>query len=215
MLSVPYQQIASAYYYNSNKMSQNDIDKVKEIIPDIADYNMSVSDPIKHSATVPQDNIREFLEIYFKLFTEYAVEYLEGALRVTQGYWYLDDITCAKIYGEGLENRQGYLLTDTKEGYGVTNISYFRYLEKIFEYLFSLNAYRKFPVIATVFSLSLYFWINMISIVYGIKRNGIKIPQVMVLSLIATLFMGPCVLPRYAFPYIAVLPIMISFNRKI
>ena len=209
MLSVPYQQIANVYSYHKDDLKSEIAEEIENILPQVGSYNPYISDPVKGSANAP-DHMQEFVKLYFKLLTKYPTHYLSAFLLNTQGYWYIDDISNSQIYGSGLEMRQGYLLTDTKAEKGVEHISYFSQLEQSYELLISANLYQKIPVMASLFNFAIYLWMILYAMFYSFAK-GIKhsfLPLVLVSGLIITLFMGPCALIRYAFPYIICIPVI-------
>lgn len=215
MFSVPYQQIANTFYYEGESMDEETVGEIKRLIPNVEEYRFEISDPIKSGGTAAW-NKKSLLKLYGKLFVKYPMHYIEGFLRVTQGYWYIDDITNSRIYGEDPEERQGYLLTDTKPGYEVYHTSYNKPLETLYEKLFSANEYRNYPIVSCVFSLAIYFWLIVFATIHGIlhKKWSISMPFVLTWGLILTIFMGPCALVRYAFPYIAVTPLLLTVSFR-
>lgn len=213
MLSVPYQQIANVYYYEKDSLDEETTEKIRALIPKVDEYRPDISDPIKNSGTAAW-NKKEFLKVYLKLLVRYPERYVEGFLRITQGYWYIDDITNAKIYGEDPEERQGYLLTDTKEGYDVYHTSYNQPLENLYEKLFSANEYRNYPILACVFSLAIYFWLIVLATIHSLANKAwhVSMPFAVTWGLILTILLGPCALVRYAFPYITVTPLLLTVS---
>lgn len=215
MLSVPYQQIANVYYYEKDNLSENVIEDIKMILPSVDGYRMEISDAVKKEGTA-RLHMKEFVKLYLDLMIQYPIRYIEGFLRVTQGYWYVDDVTGSKVYGEGLDYRQGYLPTETKDGFDVKHTSYFPALENLYENLISANEYQQYPIFACIFSLALYFWMIMLSMIHILfhKEWNAIMPFALIVGLLLTIFLGPCVLARYAFPYMAVTPLLfiISFG---
>ena len=208
-LSVPYQQVANVYTNHKDDLEPEIVDEIENILPQVGSYNPYISDPVKKTSKAPE-HMQEFVKLYCKLLIKYPTRYISAFLLNTQGYWYIDDISNSQIYGSGLETRQGYLLTDTKSGMGVEHISYLAQLEQIYELLISANLYQKIPVIASLFNFAIYLWMILYAMFYSFAK-GIKnsfLPLVLVSGLIITVFMGPCALIRYAFPYIICIPVI-------
>lgn len=213
MLSIPYQQISRTYLYEQNSISNDDKEIIKKLIPTIKRYNPFKADEVKDFGRASY-SINDFIGVYIKYLIKFPNRYLEAFLYNTMGYWYIGDDSSSSIYGEGLENRQGYLPTDTKKGFGVTHTSYFPALEQLYESLFSDNKYKEIPILSIVFNISLYLWILIFCITKILINKKLLIPVLPIMLLIFTLFLGPCVLVRYAFPYISVLPIITCLAYK-
>ena len=152
-----------------------------------------------------------FIKLWGKVGLRYPIEYIDAFLLNTQGYWWLDDTTHAKMYGEGLDERQGYLLTDTKQGFGIQHQSLLKPLETLYEKLFSANEYQRIPILSLLFAPSLYIWLLLFAFIYGYGENARQTVVVsgLMLCYVLTLLLGPCVLIRYVYPVIVSLPLML------
>lgn len=211
MLSVPIQQLARVYNLHGNELSCDEKQELLVLMPGIGDYNPYKSDEVKNSAKI-EENYREFINLYLKYFKSYPITYIDAFLCNTQGYWFVDDTTNTKMYGEGYEGRQGYLLTDTKEGFGVYHVSHFRCLENIYETLFSANKYLRIPVVACVFSPAFFSWIMVFLLFKAFyeQKKKVKFCMVLLVALMITLLMGPCAIIRYSLPFVVCMPLLIG-----
>lgn len=209
-LSLPYQQMSYVYHVENEKLSENELSEILEIIPNVVNYNPYLSDQVKGNATGNQ-NMEMLFSCYIKLFQKYPIDYLQAFLQHNLGYFYIGDETHSTIYGKTIEGREGYLLTDTKGGFDVVHVSYFPALEKLYEYLYTTNEYQNLFVLKWLCSPATYFWMIFLLFVYllDMKRTGI-LTFSLVGSFILTLFAGPGVLIRYAFPYIVCVPILLA-----
>lgn len=180
---------------------------IEKYVPAAEYYAAHIADPTKGSCTAFQD-IDGFGKFYIKMLCKYPVSYIKAFLLVTEGYWDINDISHAEIYGKGLYARQGYLLTDTKGGYNIEHTTHFAALETLYEKMFSDNDYQRIPVIRYLFSPALYMWLIILCIFYnaGQKGSAAAYPLVLLLGLILTILAGPCCLIRYALPYILCVP---------
>ena len=77
----------------------------------------------------------------------------------TCGYWYLDDTTHARIYGEGPDTHLGYLLSGQAEGVGLASDGCLPALRALYERLFSANEYQRIPVLSLLFAPALWVWL--------------------------------------------------------
>lgn len=215
MLSVPYQQLSYVYNAKQDELSPNDIYEIEDLIPNVKNYNIHNADAVKGDGQA-WGHKRRFVFLYLKMFVKYPSAYVSAFLYNTMGYWYLFDTSNARIYGYGLENRLGYLLTDTKPGYDIVHNSYFPMIENLYENLFSMNEYQKFPLLFILCSMALYFWLLVLCGFYAInmKTKQAVIPITFLLSFLITILVGPCTLIRYFFPVISCLPplFMVTFK---
>ena len=206
MLSVPYQQLA--YVYHQEELTDEEKAEIERFLPDVNNYKPYISDPIKANAQGAYHK-KQLVMCYLKLFVKYPVEYVEAFLLNNMGYFYVGDITHAEIYGADLEERSGYLLTDTKEGFGVEHKSYLEKLENLYETLFSANQYQKILPLAVLCAPAVYFWIIILLFFYAIDLKKQCWTQFAFLfGLILTILAGPCSLIRYALPYIVCIPVL-------
>lgn len=206
MFSIPYQQLAHVYHTEYDNLNQEEKNEIIELIPDVEKYKPHISDPIKANA-IGAYNKKQLLTCYIKLFFKYPMEYAEAFLLNNLGYLYVGDTTHAEIYGADLQERSGYLLTDTKAGFEVEHTTYFRGLEGLYETLFSGNEYQNIYALAFLCSPATYFWMVVLLFFYAVDLRRICWIQFsFVFGLIITVLAGPCCLIRYAFPYIICLP---------
>ena len=215
LFSIPYQQLARTYFLKEEIIIQEDKELFEKILPTVLNYNPYKADEVKDFGKI-LDNTNDFIKIYLKYLIKYPNIYIEAFLHNTMGYWYIPDTTSSRIYGQGLESRQGYIMTDYKEGFNVNHISLFPKLETLYENLFSNNDYQKIPLAFLLLSPSIYFWIIVFCIFKNIstKNKNANLITFPIIILLLTLFGGPCVLVRYAFPYISVLPILLCVTYK-
>ena len=184
--------------------------EIEAYLPAATNYTAYTADPVKNLAEIKKPGqLWGFLKLWGKVGLQFPIEYLDAFLLNTQGFWWLDDTTHAHVSGEGLETRQGYLLTDTKESYGVVHRSLFPQLEALLEKQFSANEYQRVPVASLLFAPGLYLWLTAFGLVRAVARRRRDIAMVCgyLLCYLLTLLFGPCVLIRYAYPLVACLPL--------
>lgn len=183
---------AIRYYIDTDNMSYN---------PHIAD---GVKDHLQNVETTEQ--LPSFFAESAHLFFEYTKVSVDSYLYLTEGLWYLGDYSNAEIYGSGLEGRQGYLLTDYKGGYGVVHVSKFPQLESFLEDAFSANDYQHWPLISLIYAPALYVWLFVI--MFAMVRGRDRTVFDFHLFLLATVFLGPCCVIRYVYPFVLSVPLM-------
>ena len=89
-------------------------------------------------------------------------------------------------------------------------------VKHVYKEMFTENKVLRIPVINIIFKPALYFYLTLIALVYSIiKRKKEHVLTLILVSLyMATLLLGPCVLVRYIYPMIAILPLTISTFLK-
>lgn len=201
--SVPYQQMACVYEDHKSDLSETEIQSIFKVIPNVEKYKPYLYDPIKGGNA---DSFSEFVQLYVRLGLRYPQSYIKGFLLLNAGYLSVTDKTYSEIYGT--DNRQGVLLTDTHKGFGVKHKSYFRWLENLYETLYTNNEYHYILVLRILCSPAFYTWSVLLLVMYAIimKRYNVLIPAIFWGMLFLTMLAGPCVLVRYALPYILCVP---------
>lgn len=184
-------------------------------------YDPHLADPMKSELHITGSNIENYIKDSVRLFCRYPLESIDAFLYLTEGYWYINDISNADIYGHGSEGRMGFLLTTVEEDYGIVHESKLPGLEIFMERAFSDNEYQNWPVLSLLFSPALYVWILLICMLIFIKQKDwrLLLPAVFLWALYLTNLLGPCVLIRYSYPFVVCSPLLvcmaiISIGRK-
>lgn len=208
MLSIPYQQLACAYHENRDIMSEDEKQAILYILPDVEMYNPHKSDEIKSTAKGNAD-LRNLIKVYISIGLKYPASYFNGIIALDAGYLSVADISFSEIYGTS--HRQGIFLSDTKQGFGIEHIPMLPRLEKLYEKLYTENDYQKVLGLKISCSPAFYFWILIYVMLEGFLGGAIGklLPmQLYLMVFLMTILAGPCVLVRYALPYILCLPVM-------
>lgn len=211
-LSLPYQQISCVYNRNYDELAEDEVKQIRDFIPNVEQYNPSLSDPVKANA-YGADDLKGFLSLYMKLGLKYPASYIRAYTQHNLGYLYILDISSSRIYGYTLEERQGYLLTDTKQGFDIEHKSFVPILEKVYERLYTTNKYQDLLILDLLCSPGFYFWGIVLIMFYcaDLRCRKLFYPALFVGTYMLTLLDGPCVLIRYALPYIVCFPVMLCF----
>ena len=214
LFSVPSQQFGRIY----NLVGESGKDThTMEIINsyydmDKSQYNQYLADSMKRTIKIESiKDIVKYIKDAITLFCKYPIVSLDAFLYITEGGWYINDISHSSIYGSGLESRRGYLLTDIKDGYNIVHESKLPGIELILEKSFSENSYQRWPVLSIFFSPALYIWILVVCTVVFIKTEqwGGLLGAGFLWGLYLTLLLGPCVLIRYYYPFVTCSPLML------
>lgn len=171
-------------------------------------YNQFLADPMKSKLMKMDDSnqIKSMVSDSWKLFLKHKKTSIDSFLFTTKGIWDLGDSSHASIYGT--ENSQGYLLTDVKNGYGITTESKILWLYDFLENLFTRNDYQKIPIISIVFSPSLYVYIFIFCAICLFSRDRkCRVIFPFFFALGGTIMLGPCILIRYVYPFVICAPV--------
>lgn len=210
-LSVSAQQFGRIYY--SDGMDE-DIKKQIEQYCNVS--NMSYDPHLADTMKAPQvlEHIHSwrdavpFLKTSLQLFVQYPLASIDSFLYLTEGWWYLGDISCANIYPDGIEKRFGYLLTNVYDDFGITHESKFPVFEQFLENAFTANKYQQWPLLSLIFAPALYIWL-FVFFFLTMKRSD-RYPFIFHWFLLLTDLLGPCCLVRYAYPFIVTIPLMLG-----
>ncbi len=208
VLSIPLQQVARVYALHKDQLAE--AQEVEQYMPRAFDYHPKMADYVKFDAIVTNENVQAFLALWKNVAKRYPLEYVDAFLLCNIGYWYVDDLSHSRIYGTGLDNRQGYLLTDTKPDFGVTHETKLAPLEFLYERLFSINWYQIVPVAASLFAPAFFLWALCFLTTYAgyAKNKAALLVSLLCFGLLPSLLLGPCAIIRYAFPLVLLCPFL-------
>ncbi len=218
LFSVPSQQFGRIYNVINESDSDSSTLAVINSYHDISSlsYNPHLADFMKASLLVKnKEDAIEYIKDSIRLFYKYPLVSLDSFLYLTEGSWNINDVSNAKIYGNGPKERLGYLLTYVKDGYGIVHKSKFPQLEMFMEYAFSNNEYQNWPIISLLFSPALYFWILVISTLAFVKTKEYDFLSIagFLWSIYFTILLGPCTVIRYLYPLVVCSPLLLCMMR--
>ena len=217
MLSVPMQQLARAYTLNKESFTQEELDTLYNIFPEVIleRYNPKLADDIKFNFL--EDNFKadkkRFVSLWWKTFLKNPGIYLDSFFIMTDGYWYPGTAIV------GYEGKQVYTIT-----YGES--AYFQYasedpavaapiLKGLNSFYKSLSLdikWQRIPILNLILSPATYIWIFLFSMAYALKsKNDMKLLFFMPFLLLLTLLLGPIALVRYALPFYLLMPLSIGY----
>lgn len=210
-LSVPLMQLAYVVSDPFNKLTPEERVEIFEYIPQhsISGYWLVIADQIKGNANneLLDKNFGNFVKLWGKVGLKHPMQYVDAAALLTMGYWYMDDIYNAVIYGK-------YMVLGHKEigiGEEIQKTCYFPLAKKAINAMFGENQYQKIPVLSQLCTPALYFWllIGYLLTVWYEKRRGLAAPGILCLMYYATLFLGPVALVRYMYCVMIVVPVLL------
>ena len=207
MLNVPQEQVAGVYYENASTLTTEEKEYIEWLFPSIENYKPTLSDYIKYTCRIEED-FSGFFSFYLKTGLKYPYTYIKAFVLLNAGYLGLSDITYSEIYTK--YNRAGVLLSDTRDGFGINHQSFIPPLENIYESLYTENYYLYIIGLNILLSPALYFWIIVFLLMSAImsKKKQTVVFFIFVGILFLSMLFGPCVLVRYALPYILTIPLL-------
>lgn len=220
MLSIPSQQFARVYNYNLKVFSKEELKQLKKFYPQIDDfkyytYRQSIADPTK--SVLNNKYVKSNLKDYISLWTSNGVKdpenYVEAFLLNSLGFWYPNkNYNDDRMYHPYIEIEMMDASKWNPRYVQIKRESKFPIYEKILNITIGKNAWKRIPIISTIFTTGTYFIIFIFLFLLTILRRNFKymLPISIILGLYATLFLSPVALFRYCFPIIMVSPLMIN-----
>lgn len=213
MLSVPLQQMARTRVEKEEQIELELRQALEKYIPSewvFAAYDPHLADPVKNRAEIRDDPVG-LLKTWVKLGLKYPTVYIDAFLENSVGYWYLEDISHAQIYGIGTESGYGYLSTETRTlpaGCEIVPYSYLPGLRTLMEKIVSDNVYQRIPVLRIIFAPAFYWWMLCMYMAVAIYRRKyvMILPVFFLTAYYLTLLLSPTVLIRYMYPFVVTVP---------
>lgn len=190
-------------------------------------YMPHIADSLKASVAIStfeswRNDMLPFFETWARIGLKYPNDYLDAFLAMTQGYWFIDDMSHADVLGFGEDTNMGLLYTfnasksDNFEG--VESHSYLPGLLKMYQKIVNGNSYQYWPVLRLLFKPAFYTWILLLCImsVSYLKEKNKVILYLFPFMYLMTLLLGPVVNFRYVYPVISTIPFYIAwvFSKK-
>jgi len=227
MLSIPAQQIARIVKYEGDNLNESEKETLGEILPytELPElYNPVLSDPVKWSIDMERYNADKgkYVKIWANMVRMYPGKALLATLANSVGYWYPDTSNgpayVQRYYdfydvAESLFPSDEYM--DPYWGtYQVSDAS--RNNAKALDYTV-VEALRKAPVIAQLYSPGFYYWVFLICVLLCIlkKRYKMLVPLLVIFVVFLTNIASPVSGEfRYAWPAIICAPVIIAFTLQ-
>lgn len=217
ILTVPIQQLARTYKYESEAFSEEDVKTLHEILPEeaLVMYNARLSDPVKYrfrNDAFAADKSK-YIKLWAKIGLKKPLSYINAWLMTSYGFWYPD--TVINVYAGNS------VFTFTYEdssyfGYEVelpgVRDSKIPWLDEVYRRLSLEIEQEKVPIVSMLFSPGGLFWLFAFVFSYMLYRKNyhILMPCIMVLAVWLTVILGPTYLPRYVLIFWFGLPLLVA-----
>ena len=229
MYSVPMQQFARVGYYHGY-LNENELDpETYELVDHYVShevwegYNPPIADSVKIYVTAYQyddvwdADMASMWKAWAKVGMRYPNEYIDAFLCLTNGYWFLDDVTWAENLGVGTEDKKGALFTfnasvSEAQPDGIPNESKLPALERALEGIVSDNSFYRIPVASNLFKPAFYCWalfLCTLGFLYQRRRSAFLM-TVYPFMYLGTLLLGPVVIVRYIMPIMVLVPVLVT-----
>ena len=205
--NLPIQGMARVFNTKENELDFETLEEYYDFSRNPKLYTPFLSDTAKYVVNLDFDL---FKKLYIKTLKKFPWTHFEAYVITNLGYIYVNDISESQIYGKPTKkdyrSDHGYFTTEQQTGTKVTADSKLKPLEALYEYLFTNNNYRNIPVLNYFFQIAVYFYLFFFSFMICIikQKNKLYPLYTLILLYIGTMLLGPCVLIRYAFPFIAI-----------
>ncbi|WP_029231902.1 DUF6020 family protein [Butyrivibrio sp. VCB2006] len=214
-LTVPIMQMARVYTYDRDSMTQDEIDTLKEYIPEtnLDLYTPRVSDLVKvafNNDKYDKDS-HSFWKLWFSLLKKHPMTYLNSWMLTSYGYWY--PAANINVYKETT------VFTFTYEkssyfGYEVEQpgerTSLIPAIDELYRYLSIGSLHEDNRVLSLLFSPGLLFIVYLFAVLYRLSQGNFKrvLPFVPLCLTWLTVLLGPTYLPRYVLYLWTCLPLL-------
>lgn len=217
-LSLPLQQIARAYKSGGNSLKEDDLNDVEKYISEFGlnQYRPSISDGVKQYFNNEEyaKNRSKFFKVWLRIGIESPGAYAAAFLYQTMGAWYPDDVSHLEVYRDWWRNRVCYIVTDAEPVFVaydfVERDNFAPAVRSFYEAICTDCVYRKIPLVKYLFSPLLWclgaFMLPIALLVR--KRKRAFLVSVPVFGELVMIFLGPCVISRYIYPFMGLLPVL-------
>ena len=217
-LSLPLQQIARAYKSGGNSLKEDDLNDVEKYISEFGlnQYRPSISDGVKQYFNNEEyaENRSKFFKVWLRIGIESPGAYAAAFLYQTMGAWYPDDVSHLEVYRDWWRNRVCYIVTDAEPVFVaydfVERDNFAPAVRSFYEAICTDCVYRKIPLVKYLFSPLLWclgaFMLPIALLVRKSKRAFLV--SVPVFGELVMIFLGPCVISRYIYPFMGLLPVL-------
>ena len=215
-LSIPLQQMARAFKNDDNAIRVKYGERLTSYVSEtgLCNYRPLITDGVKqyfNNEHFAEDKAG-FIKVYLELGKEYPGPYALAVLYLTKGDWDIMDTSYCKVYKDWWRDRTGYLITDATPvfaGAFVTKSDLLPSVRSFYERFATECSFMRFIPFKIMCAPAFYVFLSILGAIVLVmekKRRFYPVAIVMILYLL-TVLAGPCVLIRYIFPLMAVMPL--------
>ena len=154
-----------------------------------------------------------FVRIWLSLLVKYPGSYGTAFLYHTMGSWYLTDTSHCMVYKDWWRDRTGYFITDAVPVFAgdfVRKENLCPRVRDFYEAIATDCIHQRFLPLRILFSPAFFcFCTAFCCLGLCLRRHSLYwIPALAVLLYLATVVAGPCILVRYIYPFMVLLPFL-------
>ena len=223
--SVPIMQMVRVTAYQADNLTPEQAEILSRYIDESSwgDYYAPIADSAKSSVSAYRSAAwtnggTQLIKDYLTIGKAYPNDYIDAFIGLTAGYWSFFDLSHAEMLDVGDDTGYGLLFTfnsSVNEMYpeGIPNASLLPSLRDKYAHIINGNSYYHWPVISLLFKPATYFWMFVFVCLAALyrKKSGSAAVLAYPLFYLMTMLLGPCVHFRYMYPYVVVMPVLISF----
>lgn len=184
-LSIPFMQTARCVYYYGEEMTEEEIEVIDRILQFdtlTERYAPEISDDVKakYNKYATDEELREYLKVYFHQFLKYPITYVDAVLNKSYGYLYPDDKGKIRPYWSVTLNFPDLDKHEFK----------FRpeFLTEISRSVFGIwERSRNIPLLGYTTSIGFYFWCTFLSMFFIIRFKNRRLLYLFVPAMISLL----------------------------
>ena len=216
-LSIPIQQMARTFKSNQNSLTAKELESLVRYIPQkgLENYRPSISDGVKlyfNNEEFARDPAG-FVRIWLSLLVKYPGSYGTAFLYHTMGSWYLTDTSHCMVYKDWWRDRTGYFITDAVPVFAgdfVRKENLCPRVRDFYEAIATDCIHQRFLPLRILFSPAFFcFCTAFCCLGLCLRRHSLYwIPALAELLYLATVVAGPCILVRYIYPFMVLLPFL-------
>ena len=221
--SVPIQQISRTVKYHKDSLTEYEYNTINEILPieELDElYHPKLSDYTKgvlNEENFSKDKMK-YAKVWFNLGLKHPKTYMDSFLANSYGYWYPETTYHVIANSDYIKMLDFY----ESNNWTIYDTNYDKYstspkLDSVKNHLCNIinDLSRKIPIINLLFSIGIYFWIDLICLTISIiKKKYYLIPVFLTMGAVFLICISSplhaeC---RYAYPTILTLPIIIIYS---
>ena len=182
-LSIPFMQTARCVYYYGDEMTEEEIESIDRILQfdTLAErYSPEISDDVKigFNEDVTDEELWEYLKVYFHQFLKHPITYVDAVLNKSYGYLYPDDRGKSKSYWAvsvrypDLDNHEFKFRPEFLNKISGST-------QKIWE------EFRNIPLLGYTTSVGFYYWCTFLSMFFVMRFKSRRLLYVFVPAMIS------------------------------
>ena len=211
MLSVPCQQLARTYNFRYFDLTDYDLDVLTNYIRASAlpNYKPTLADPIKGNLFTEnfEEAPTDFFRFWAGLGARFPLVFADAFLYNTMPLWYVADRSILTV-------KDSYLEMDFYEmNYLMSQDSKLPSLESFYRELMEEGRILDIPVLSLLAVMAVYTWLLFAAFLTLIAKRKYEclILALLPLTYLATLLLGPCILPRYCLAAVMCTPLVLAY----